>query len=98
MLGAWYLDVKYLVDLLDRFDLDFYEVMDSVECNFWANGKIDFNMIIYEVLSEIAYKFLEENPELSISNIDDFNVYCNYLDSHITFEDDEVQSKFEDYF
>ena len=55
-------------------------------------------MIIYEVLSEIAHKFLTENPKFSESKLDDFNVYCNHMDCHINFEDEDVQSKFEDYF
>ena len=98
MLGAWYLDVNYLVNLLDRFHLDFYEVMDEVDMNFGADGKVEFNTIIYETLSQIAHKFIEDNQKIFKSHQDDFNVYCNYMDSHIWFTDEEVQSKFEGYF
>ena len=98
MLGAWYLDVDYLVELLDRFHLDFYEVMDEVEMNFGADCKVEFNTIIYEVLSQIAYKFIDEHQEMFEWEDAEFEIYTNYMDSHIFFEDEEVQGKFEGYF
>ena len=59
--------------------------------------KVDFNIIIYETLTLIAYKFMDEHKELFESHQDDFIIYTNYMDSHITFEDEEVQAKLEDY-
>jgi len=35
LLGAWYLDLKFLVELVDEHDIDFDDIMDSIECNFW---------------------------------------------------------------
>jgi transcriptional/translational regulatory protein YebC/TACO1 len=92
------LDLKYLVNLLDEYELDFYDVMDSVRCNFGADGKLEFNTIIYEVLDSIAHKFLEEQTENLTDEKAEFEIYTNYMDSHIYFTDDEVQSKFEGYF
>ena len=40
---------------------------------------------------------MDEHAELFESHQDDFTVYCNYMDSHICFEDEEVQAKFEGY-
>ncbi|HIP11155.1 MAG TPA: hypothetical protein EYG73_00415 [Arcobacter sp.] len=92
------MDVDYLVNLLDRFHLDFYEVMDEVEMNFGADGKVEFNTIIYEVLNSIAHKFLEEHKEMFESKEAEFEIYTNYMDSHIYFTDEFIQSEFEGYF
>jgi len=64
ILGAWYLDLKFLVDLVEEHKIDLYDVMDSIEFNFWKDYKLDINIIIYEVLSTIACKFISENSEL----------------------------------
>jgi len=96
--GAWYLDLQYLVNILEEHNIDFDDVMESIESCFWDSIKLDFNTIIYETLSMVAHKFIEENKDLFSSHQDDFTVYCNYMDSHIYFEDEEVQSKFEGYF
>ena len=40
LLGAWYLDLKFLVELVDKYDIDFDDIMDSIECNFWNDVKI----------------------------------------------------------
>jgi hypothetical protein len=45
----------------------------------------------------VAQKFLDENEEILEENRE-FEIFTNYMDSHITFEDEVVQSKFEDYF
>jgi len=96
--GGWYLDLRYLVKVLDRHNINFDDVMESIESCFWAEITLEFNTIIYETLTHIAHKFIDENEELFTSHQDDFTIYCNYMDSHIFFEDKEVQSKFEDYF
>ena len=95
ILGAWYLDLKFLVDLLEEYSLDFYEVLDSVDCNYWKDMKLDINMLIYEVLSTIAYKFISENSSLFEDENDEFEIYTNYMDSHIYFTSEKVQDKFE---
>jgi len=41
LLGAWYLDVKFLVDLLVEHNIDFDDIMDSIECNFWKDVKLN---------------------------------------------------------
>ena len=52
-----------------------------------------------EILSTIAYKFIEEYKEL-FSNEDDkeFEIFTNYMDSHIYFKCEYIQEKFEAYY
>jgi hypothetical protein len=52
--GGWYLDLRFLVKVLERHDIDFDDVMDSIEGNFWDDVKFDFNIIIYETLTLVA--------------------------------------------
>jgi len=98
ILGAWYLDIQFLVDLLDKYNLDFYEVLDSVECTYWVDMKLDINMLIYEVLNSIAYKFISENTSLFENESDEFEIYTNYIDSHIYFTSEKIQSEFEKFY
>ena len=98
ILGAWYLDIKFLVDLLEKYNLDFYEVLDSVECNYWEDMKLNINMLIYEVLSNIAYNFISENSSLFENESDEFEIYTNYMDSHIYFTSEKAQAKFEKFY
>jgi hypothetical protein len=98
LLDAWYLDLKFLVELLDEHNIDFDEIMGSIECNFWKDYKIAINTIIYEVLYTIASKFIAENSSLFKEYDDEFEIYTNYMDSHIYFTSEKVQSKFEKFY
>jgi hypothetical protein len=59
--------------------------------------KFEFNIIVYETLNMVAQKFLDEHEEILEENRE-FEIFTNYMDSHINFSDEDVQSKFEDYF
>jgi len=85
LLGAWYLDLKFLVELVAEHDIDFDDIMDSIECNFWEDIKLEINIIIYEVLNTIAYKFISENSKLFKDENDEFEIYTNYMDSPVNF-------------
>lgn len=98
ILGAWYLDLKFLVELLDEYNIDLYHVMDSIEWNFWKDMKLDINTIIYEVLHTIASKFIANNSSLFTENNDEFEIYTNYMDSHIYFTSEKVQNEFEKFY
>jgi len=50
--------------------------------------KLEFNTIIYETLTLVAHKFIDEEKELFELHQYDFTVYYNYMDSHITVEDE----------
>ena len=95
LLGAWYLDLKFLTDLIYEHNIDFDDIMDSIECNFWKDYKLDINIIIYEVLSTIAYKFISDNSSLFEDENEEFEIYTNYIDSHIYFNSEKIQDKFE---
>ena len=97
ILEAWYLDLKYLVELVDENSLDFDDIYENVEMSFWKEFT-NINYFIYEALNQIAYKFIESHQELFEKCSDEFEIYTNYMDSHISFTDDKIQNKFEDYF
>ena len=94
-LWAWYLDVKYLVELIEEHNLDVDDIAENIEFNFWKEFKADINYFIYEALSQIANKFIESNIELFEYESDEFEIYTNYMDSHIWFNSEKVQSEFE---
>lgn len=94
-LWAWYLDVMFLVELIDKYTLDVDVISENIEFNFWKEFKSDINYFIYEVLNEIASKFIESNKELFEIENDEFEIYTNYFDSHIYFTSEIVQSEFE---
>jgi len=98
LLGAWYLDLKFLVDLVEEDNIEFDDVMDSIECNFWKDVMLDINLIIYEVLSTIAYKFISDNSELFEDENNEFEIYTNYMDSHIYFTSKKAQNEFEKFY
>jgi hypothetical protein len=73
-------------------------LIESIEFNYGKNFSYDFNAIIYEALSTIAYEFIEENQSLFKDKSDKFEFHINYLDSHVRFIDDEIQKEFEKIF
>jgi len=95
LLWAWYLDVEFLVNLIEEHKLDFDEIYENVEMNFWKEFDCNINYFIYESLSQIAYKFIDSNKELFEYESDEFEIYTNYIDSHIRFTSEKVQSEFE---
>lgn len=95
LLWAWYLDVEFLVNLIEEHKLDFDEIYENVEMNFWKEFDCNINYFIYEALSQIAYKFIDSNKELFENESDEFEIYTNYIDSHIRFTSEKVQSEFE---
>lgn len=97
-LWAWYLDVKYLVELIEEHNLDVDDIAENIEFNFWKEFKADINYFIYEALSQIANKFIESNIELFEYESDEFEIYTNYMDSHIYFISEIVQSEFERFY
>lgn len=95
LLGAWYLDVKFLIDTIEEHELDFDDIYENVEMNFWKEVSYNINYYINEVLNQIAVKFIASNAKLFEAESDEFEIYTNYMDSHIYFNSETVQSKFE---
>lgn len=95
LLWAWYLDVQFLVNLIEEQELDFDEIYENVQMNFWKEFDCNINYFIYEALSQIANKFINSHRDLFEDNSDEFEIYTNYIDSHIWFISDIVQQEFE---
>ncbi len=98
LMGAWYLDLQFLVKTIEDNNLDFDDIYENVEMNFWKEFTADINYFIYEALSQIAYKFIESHTGLFEEYSDEYEIYTNYMDSHIWFTDEEVQSEFERFY
>ncbi len=98
LLGAWYLDLNFLINLLDTHDMSFDDIYENVEMNFWKDFTFDINYFIHDALTQIAYKFIESNTKLFETENDEFEIYTNYMDSHIWFESEKAQNKFEKFY
>lgn len=97
-LWAWYLDVKFLVELIEKYELDVDDISENIEFNLWKEFKADINYFIYEALTQIASKFIEENSELFETESNEYEIYTNFFDSHIYFTSEIVQSEFERFY
>jgi hypothetical protein len=96
LLWAWWLDVKFLIDTIEEHKLDFDDIYENVEMNFWEDFTNNINYFIYEVLNQIANKFIETHSKLfEDKSNEEFEIYTNYMDSSICFTDEKVQSEFE---
>ena len=93
--GGWYLDLRFLVNLIDEYSLDFDDIMESLEGNYWEDVKFKFNTIIYETLTMVANKFLDVHKEIFEKYEKEFEIFTNFMDSHIYFTDEFIQSKYE---
>ena len=105
LLECGYLDIEYLVDLLDKNHIEID--LQDLKANYWA---LNLNWIIYDVMNQIAEKFIEDNQEeiekildlWEFWNIYDYmsyheiyEIYTNYIDSHIRFNDERIHELFE---
>ena len=98
LLWAWYLDVEFLVNLIEEQELDFDEIYENVEMNFWKEYDRNINYFIYEALSQVAYKFIDSHKGLFKLESDEFEIYTNYMDSHMRFVSEAVQAEFERFY
>lgn len=49
-------------------------------------------------MNQIAYKFIETHEKLFEDESSEFEVYANYIDSHIWFTSSKVQREFEKFY
>ena len=98
LLWAWYLDVEFLVNLIEEQELDFDEIYENVEMNFWKEFDRNINYFIHEALSQVAYRFIDFHKELFELESDEFEIYTNYMDSHVRFVSEPVQAEFERFY
>lgn len=100
VLNCWYLDVDFLEELIEEFNIDL-----DIECiknEFW---NINVNILIYKVFDEIKNNFLKENKyEIeaiiweSLDNgfdFEDYEIFTNCIDSHLRFKNDEIEDLFQ---
>ena len=98
------LDINYLTDLLDNNNIEID--LQDLKSNYW---ELNINWIIYDVMTQIAERFIEDNREAiekildlwEYWNLYDFmnsheiyEIYTNYIDSHIWFNDEKIQTLF----
>ncbi len=97
ILDGWYLDLEYLTNTIEEYKLAVDEIVESVEQDFWKEYVTQINYLIYMALTMVAQKFIEENEKLFEDKSNEYEIFTNYLDSHVYFEDEEVQREFERY-
>jgi hypothetical protein len=105
ILDCGYLDIDFLVDLFDSNDIDID--VEDVRSNY---GDINVNILIYETIRQIAENFIDEhrdeideilelgeNENLNnyMSYHDLYEIYTNFMDSHLRFFNDRIQNLFE---
>ena len=99
ILDWWYLDVKYLVDLYEKNNIEID--IENIRAEY---GEININILIHKILREIAETFIENNRDeieeiIDIIDIiswnDIYNIYTNCIDSHLRFDNEKVQELFE---
>lgn len=102
ILRCWVLDVRFTIDLYNNNDLDLD--YDELLSEHW---EVCINTIIYDWIYKVAEKFIEENESeikaiLNVWNLDEYRsyndfyeIYTNYIDSHLRFKDERIQTLFE---
>ncbi len=102
LLSCWIWDIDFLIDLCNNNEIDLD--LEDIQSNY---GSITINNMIYEAIRTIAWKFIEENKAiiekiLNTNDLDDYlsyndiyEIYTNYLDSHLWFTNNEIQDLFE---
>lgn len=109
LLNCGYLDVNFIIDLIDNnnLEIDFDEIISNWLIH---DNWINCNLVIYELIEKIAYDFLnkyefkikkylwlksKENLIDYIQEKDIFEIYTNYMDSHLWFKNDNIQTLFD---
>ncbi|MFA5917762.1 MAG: hypothetical protein WC850_06020 [Candidatus Gracilibacteria bacterium] len=96
------LDVRFAIDLynINDIDLDY----DELKSNF---GEVNINTVIYDGIYKTAEKFIDENETvikkiLNIGDLDEYRsyndlyeIFTNFIDSHLRFKDERIQNLFE---
>lgn len=102
LLNCWYLDVKFLNDLIEKYNLDLD--IQNIIMNYWYTNiqDLNINIFIYESFEQIKNQFINEYQErieelwYNIHNIE-YEIYTNYLDSHLWFNNQEIDNLFQEW-
>ena len=102
ILNWGYSDVDFLLKLCENNGLELD--IEDITMTYW---KADINILIYDAIQQVAYKFFSEYQQqieqlLNIGNLDlymseneIYEIYVNYLDSHLWIKHEKVQALFE---
>jgi hypothetical protein len=100
ILDCWFLDVEFLDNLIDEFDVDLD--IEEIKKEFWL---INLNLLVYKVYDEVKNRFLtdykqevEEITWNSLENVwdfEDYEIFTNYLDSHLWFNNEKIEDLFQ---
>ena len=103
LLNCWYSDIKFLINISNNIELN----IEDIKNNYW---NIDINILIYETIRIISERFINEyksqihtilwlwnhdNLENYRSYNDLYEIYANYIDSHLWFKNDLIQKMYE---
>ncbi len=91
-----YLDIKFFDNLINEFDieLDYENIIREFR-------ETNINIFIYEAYEQVKSLFIEQNWEeiQRITEKDpnevDYQIFTNYLDSHLCFNNEEVETLFQ---
>lgn len=99
ILKCWYLDIEFLIDLIDEYDIDL-DLEDIIQ-NYWYEN-LNVNTLIYYCFIDIKDKFLKENSKEiqkisweTLNDFEDYKIFTNCIDSHLRFTDDKINDLFE---
>lgn len=102
ILECWVGDVGFAIDLANKNNLEIDT--EDLKNNYW---KLNINIIIYDLIYNIAEMFLNENKAiiekiLNVRNLDEYRnnydlyeIFTNYIDSHLWFKNEDIQRLFE---
>ena len=96
LLDCGALDIDKLIEIVDTCE-DFNEnvICDSIE-DMKDNGmELNVNSLMFNLLDTLKYNLIDKiKDELNIELFeDDFDIFINYLDTHITYTGDSEKVK-----
>ena len=96
LLSCGYLDVAYLIKLLEAYDLDVSDLMDDLS-EYFGDSRPKINDLIFVALDRVAQEFLSREVKSRRRRFtsDEYSIYTNCMDSHLWFEDADLNRWFE---
>lgn len=96
LLDCGSLDIDKLIEIIDTCE-DFQDSALEWAIQDIEDNNMDFNVnsLMFNLLYTLKYNLIDKiDDELNIElDDDDFDIFINYLDTHITYEGDNEQVK-----
>ena len=86
--------MEYLIELINQAKENDVELKIGELCDEAKDfsEKLDINTLIFLVYQRVSNHFIEKLAEhLQEKARDSEEIYCNYIDSHLGYEDREIQ-------